>query len=196
MSDLTRHEEFPATTLRFLDREEAYQWCVASGYKKILRKNLYRTPPQPLEPCDTAVSKRKAVYFRIPPDAGQRVWWAVMFTRLLMSDSPCLAWVTGWSVWKSQEHWPLVARYRQALGETRWLIDAPAALGEPSDVDDMASLMVLGATYLWDIHLLRQKSYAHVAFDNNEAGVFEFEDAEMKAACVEQLRGAKLLIEE
>jgi hypothetical protein len=77
-----------------------------------------------------------------------------------MSDgeSAVLVWTTGWSVWPSGEHVPLMIRLRQALGESRTIEDAPAQLIEVESKDDGESIVILNCLFLWDCWILSEST--------------------------------------
>ena len=57
-------------------------------------------------------------------------------------------------MWPSSEHMPLYDRFRQALGETRPLIETPGHLADMSDGEDALSVIAMSLLFFWDFYVL------------------------------------------
>jgi hypothetical protein len=83
------------------------------------------------------------------------------------ADEPeVLVWFTEWGVWPSAERPHIFTRLRASYGELRPLIDIPAHVFAPSEVEDALSFVTLGVLFLWDVNVIgrggaRMLQYSH-----------------------------------
>jgi hypothetical protein len=87
-----------------------------------------------------------------PTDSGEKVSLARRLFSLVASESETLVLVGEWDVWPSSRHLPLFTRFREALGEDRPLIEAPACIATPADSEDAVSVVVTSLLFIWDCY--------------------------------------------
>ena len=139
-------------SIKFLDNERARSWCGDNGFA---------TKPGEIGVVD---KREQSIRFVIPSDAGARVSLSrILYPTTWDFAGDALIWTTEWGVWPSSEHMPLAARLRQALGESRSLRDAPAAVVTREDTDDGESIVILNCLFLWDCWVLAHGG-GYVAF--------------------------------
>ena len=63
-------------------------------------------------------------------------------------------------------------RFRQALGESRPLIDAPAHLVTPEEADDAVSILVVSLQFVWNCHILTSSGRDTIFVSHDEYGWF------------------------
>jgi hypothetical protein len=112
------------------------------------------------------------VEFKPPTDSGRKV----AFSRFLYSQidpaPELLFWLGDWAVWPSSQHMPLFTRFRQALGESRPLIDAPGHLLTPEEADDAVSILLVSLQFVWNCHILTSSGRDAVFVSHDEFGWF------------------------
>ncbi len=108
------------------------------------------------QPVDTFVSTLQdqlrglAGPFATPPDSGVKTDLSRDLVRLLLGEERVSLYISGWSIWPSAEHLDLFYGYRRSLGETRLLIEAPVHVFEPSEQDQLVSVLCLVFYFVWD----------------------------------------------
>ena len=85
-------------------------------------------------------------------DSGAKVSMARFLFSLVPPEPQTLILVDDWAVWPSSQHMPLFTRFRQALGESRPLIESPAHLVSASDSDDAVSIIATSLLFIWDCY--------------------------------------------
>jgi hypothetical protein len=71
---------------------------------------------------------------------------------------------------------PLFARLRQALGESRPLIEAPGHLLTPDEADDAVSILVVSLQFVWNCHILTSSGRDAVFVSHDDIGWFASRD--------------------
>jgi hypothetical protein len=129
--------------MRFLTPEQRQAWCVERQVP--LREAGWIRP-------DIGFEHFHIADLPYPPDSGAKVSLARHLFSLVASDSETLVLVDDWAVWPSSQHLPLFTRFREALGEHRPLIEAPAHVVTPADADDAISIVVTSLLFIWDCY--------------------------------------------
>lgn len=83
-------------------------------------------------------------------DSGAKVALARFLYSLVAPEPETLLLLSDWAVWPSSQHMPLFERFREAVGERRPLIEAPAHLVTASDNDDAISIIATSLLFIWD----------------------------------------------
>ena len=129
--------------MRFLTPEQRQAWCVERQVP--LREAGWIRP-------DIGFEHFHIADLPYPPDSGAKVSLARHLFSLVASDSETLVLVDDWAVWPSSQHLPLFTRFREALGEHRPLIEAPAHVVTPADADDAISIVATSLLFIWDCY--------------------------------------------
>jgi hypothetical protein len=116
------------------------------------------------------------VEFTIPADSGQKVAFGRFLYSLVEPAPELLFWLGDWAVWPSSQHMPLFARLRQALGESRPLIEAPGHLLTPDEADDAVSILVVSLQFVWNCHILTSSGRDAVFVSHDDIGWFASRD--------------------
>ena len=116
------------------------------------------------------------VEFTLPSDSGRKVAFGRFLYSLVDPAPELLLWLGDWAVWPSSQHMPLFTRFRQALGESRPLIDAPGHLLTPGEADDGVSILVVSLQFIWDCHILTASGRDAVFISHDECGWFASRD--------------------
>jgi hypothetical protein len=77
---------------------------------------------------------------------------------------------------------PLFARFREAFGERRPLIEAPGHLITPEEADDAVSIITLSLLFMWDCHVLSSSGRDAVFTSHDGLGWFASRDPSVTAA--------------
>lgn len=85
-------------------------------------------------------------------------------------------WLGDWAVWPSSQHMPLFTRFRQAIGESRQLIDVPGHLLTPAEADDAVSILVVSLQFVWNCHILTSSGRDVVFVSHDKFGWFASRD--------------------
>ena len=133
--------------MRCLTYSECAAWCRAHGYPVTESDSHGRPIPQVIE----SGSLVAVTYHR---DSGSKVSLAREVVTRLTRDGEALLWLDHWAVWPNSQHMPLFTRFREALGESRALIEAPGHLFQPDEVDDAISVLAVAMLFFWDCHVL------------------------------------------
>jgi hypothetical protein len=131
--------------MKCLSDGESAEWCRAHGYPATDRGAYGR-------PAPTVDQQYELVGLNYPGDPGLRVRLARDILQEIMKGSEVLLWVDQWDVWPRSQHGPLFARFRQACGEMRPLIEAPGHLFSGNELDDALSVLVVSLLFYWDCH--------------------------------------------
>ena len=79
-----------------------------------------------------------------------------------------LVWFTEWGVWPSAERPHIFDRLRASYGECRPLIEIPAHLFLPSEMEDLLSFVTLGVLFLWDVNVIGASSGRMLLYSHDE----------------------------
>jgi hypothetical protein len=120
-------------------------------------------------------------------DSGRKVSMARFLFSLVAPEPETLILVDDWDVWPSKEHMPLFTRFREALGESRPLIESPAHLVTASDSDDAVSLIATSLLFIWDCYGISSSGRDAFYISHDEFCFFASRDESVAARVVEQL---------
>lgn len=112
-----------------------------------------------------------------PQDSGAKVSFARQLHSLVASDSETLLLVDDWAVWPSSQHLPLFTRFREALGESRPLVEAPGHIVGPSEGDDAVSIIATSLLFIWDCYGISSTGREAFYFSHDEYCCFASRDA-------------------
>ena len=120
-------------------------------------------------------------------DSGAKVSMARFLFSLVAPEPETLILVDDWAVWPSSQHMPLFTRFRQALGESRPLIESPAHLVSASDSDDAVSIVATSLLFSWDCYGISSSGRDAFYISHDEFCFFASRDASVAAQVTEQL---------
>src|SRR2546426_10068296 len=106
--------------MQCLTYSECAEWCSRRGFPTRHIEG-YLVGPHP----DIRSPPFHFVEFSPPTDSGRKVAFGRFLYSLIEPAPELLFWLGDWEVWPSSQHMPLFTRFRQALGESRPLIEAP-----------------------------------------------------------------------
>ena len=158
--------------MRFLTYAESAQWCSERGFPTSQNPG-YIVGPDP----DLSSPEFHFVDFQLPRNSGKKVFLARSFYALVDASPELLLWLGDWAVWPSGQHMPLFTRFREAFGETRPLIEAPAHLVTPDEAEDAVSIIAVAMLFLWDCHVLTASGRDAIHVSHDEIGWFASRDA-------------------
>ena len=171
--------------MRFLTPKQCAAWSSKRGYPLKQYEGRVLGP----DPCLT-YPKFHFVEFPSPEESGRKVWLARLLYSFLEHSPEVLIWVNDWGVW--EEHMPLFARFRQAFGESRHLIDAPGHIVRPDEIDDGISVFVIACLFLWDCHVLSASGRDALFTSHDEYGWFASRDMSLTRSIRKRLVQGKL----
>jgi hypothetical protein len=116
------------------------------------------------------------VDFKLPQDSGKKVLLARTLYSLIDASPEMLLWLGDWDVWPSSQHMPLFTRFREAFGEKRPLIEAPAHLLAPDESEDSVSIITVALLFIWDCHILTASGRDAIFVSHDEIGWFASRD--------------------
>src|SRR5207249_780691 len=119
--------------------------------------------------------------------SGAKVSFARSIFDLIDPAPEVLLWLGEWSVWPSNQHLPLVTRWRPGFGEVRPLIEAPGQLAEPPDLDDAVSILTVALLFVWDCHVITGSGRDALYVSHDEYGWFASRDPTIAATASERL---------
>jgi hypothetical protein len=154
--------------MRFLTLEQWQAWCV-ERHVPLLEAGRIRP--------DIGSDHFHIVDLPYPPDSGAKVNLARRLFSLVASDSETLVLVDDWGVWPSSQHMPLFTRFREALGEHRPLIEAPAHVVTPADTDDSISIVAASLLFIWDCYGISSTGRDAFCISHDEYCYFASRDA-------------------
>jgi hypothetical protein len=145
--------------VRFESLTFAQEWC-RSNLISLKRDTLGRELPD-MEFTET---------FIIPADSGKRIFLCKDQLGNLDDSVEHLVWITEWGVWPSSERMHIFDRFRISYGEERPLIDAPCALFDSGEIEDLISYVTLAATFLWDVWVFSPGAKQWLFYSHDEYG--------------------------
>lgn len=77
--------------------------------------------------------------------------------------------ITGWMVWPSCEHFDLFDRYRQSLGETRPLWEAPVHVFNDSEKAVFGSILCMVLYFSWDAEIWCPTAGIYLSIDHDDS---------------------------
>src|ERR1700722_1235310 len=166
--------------MQFLTPVEWQSWCVK--HQVPLREVSWLRP-------DITEQHFHIVDLEYPADSGRKVCLARLLYSLIPPEPETLILMDDWGVWPSSQHLPLVTRFRQALGERRELVEAPAHLVAASDQDDAVSIIAMSLLFICDCYGISASGANAFFVSHDEHCYFATRDASTVARAKEQLAG-------
>jgi hypothetical protein len=157
--------------MRCLTYSECAEWCSRWNFPTRHIEG-YIVGPHP----DIQSPPFHLVDLTLPEDSGEKVAFAHFLYSLVKSSPELLFWLGSWAVWPSSQHMPLFSRFRQAMGESRPLIEAPGHLLTPVEADDAVSIFVVSLQFVWDCHVLTSSGRDVLFVSHDEFGWFASRD--------------------
>jgi hypothetical protein len=114
-------------------------------------------------------------------DSGAKVSMARFLFSLVTPEPETLIVVDDWTVWPSSQHMPLLTRFRQALGVTRSLIEAPGHLVTVAGSDDAVSVIATSLLFIWDCYGISSSGRDAFYVSHDESCWFASRDPSMAA---------------
>lgn len=143
--------------VKVLSREETRLWC----RQRDIALSERGLPQRPDE----------AARFKIPEDAGKRVFLVARGMRAFSASPLFLVWFDDWSVWPSGQRMHVFERFRMSYGETRRLIDSPGHVFEHGEIEDAISFVTLAVLFLWDCYVVTPTGRELLFFSHDEWGL-------------------------
>jgi hypothetical protein len=164
--------------MRFLTSQEWQSWCAERQI--------------PLQEAGWIRPDLSTDHFHIAEvpyegDSGAKVSMARFLFSLVTPEPETLILVDDWTVWPSSQHMPLFTRFRQALGESRPLIEAPGHVISASDADDAVSLIATSLLFLWDCYGISASGRDAFYISHDEFCYFASRDLSVAQQVREQL---------
>lgn len=108
--------------------------------------------------------------FELPDSAEERAGLASRHLDLLVGKHRSLVWITEWNVWPSLSGMGKFRAIRNALGETRELIDIPAFLFSESEEHAIRAMVDIAVRHLWEVHIITKSAKHWAFFSHDEHG--------------------------
>ncbi len=102
-------------------------------------------------------------------------------------------WVTGWSIFPSNENLHLFYRFRQTYGDHRLLHEAPGHLCLNYESSEVVTLVQLGMLSGWDLHLIPTAGYARAFVSHDEWVEIGFDHDSDQLATMKKLQAGGLV---
>jgi len=112
----------------------------------------------------------KLLQFRIPSDAGKRIYKTKELFERFKNETEILIWITEWSIWPSGERIHIFDRFRLSYGETAILIEKPGHIYNNKEYEDALSLCTICTLFLWDCYVVNNKFDKVLFFSHDEIG--------------------------
>jgi hypothetical protein len=109
--------------------------------------------------------------FKIPEDAGKRVYLVSQRMRTFIGEPNYLVLFNDWAVWPSGQRMHIFERLRLSYGEKRPLTQSPGQLFEEGESDDAISFVTLAVLFLWDCYVVTPKCTKFLFFSHDEFGL-------------------------
>ncbi|MEO6846650.1 MAG: hypothetical protein ABI254_05290 [Chthoniobacterales bacterium] len=164
--------------MQFLTSAECQAWCLE---RSVPLRNVGWIRP------DIKAEHLHIVDIPYKADSGAKVHMARFLLSLVYSDAETLLWVDDWEVWPSSQHMPLFARFREALGEYRPLIEACGHLVSQTDMDDAISIIATSLLFIWDCYGISASGRNAFYFSHDEYCYFASRDESTAAQVRNQL---------
>ena len=168
--------------MRFLTPAEWQAWCAERQIP--LREASWIRP-------DISVDHFHIADVPYRTDSGAKVSMARFLFSLIAPSPETLLLVDDWAVWPSSQHMPLFARFREALGERRTLIESPGHLVAASDADDAVSIIATSLLFIWDCYGISSSGRDAFYISHDEFCFFASRDESVAARVAEQLAAMK-----
>lgn len=114
--------------------------------------------------------------FELPADSGQRISLCKSQLEQLDFSFGHLVWITEWGIWPSAERMHIFDRFRQSYGENRILIEAPCAVFDAGEDEDLISYVTLAALFLWDVWVISVGAKQWVFYSHDEFGSHSWDE--------------------
>ncbi len=164
--------------MRFLSPTEWQNWCTE---RQIPLREAGRVCP------NISAGHFHFAVVPYPTDSGGKVSMARFLFSLVAPNPETLLLLDEWDVWPSSQHMPLFTRFRQAAGECRPLIEAPAHLVSASESDDAVSVIATSLLFIWDCYGISASGRDAFHISHDEFCSFASRDASVAARVTEQL---------
>lgn len=165
--------------MRFLSPEDWQAWCVE---RNVPLRETVRVRPV------IAAGHFHIVEVPYDGDSGRKVSLARLLFSVVAPEPESLLLLDDWEVWPSSQHLPLFTRFRQALGESRPLIESPGHLVAASDHDDAVSIIATALMFFWDCYGISASGRDAFYVSHDEYGYFASRDASVAARVGEQFK--------
>ncbi len=142
--------------MKSLSSQEARRWCENANVP--INKNGL--------PDSTSLRHR----FELPDSADERSALASRHLDLLVGKHRTMVWITEWNVWPSLSGMEKFRNVRNALGETRELIDIPAFLLSNIEEPSIRDMVDIAVRHLWDVHIIAKSPKHWAYFSHDEHG--------------------------
>jgi hypothetical protein len=143
--------------LKFFSKEETSLWC---------SQNEIALSDSGLPERSDSTSK-----FKIPKDAGKRVYLVARSMAAFIGSPHILVWFHDWDVWPSGQRMHIFDRFRMSYGETRPLVQSPGHVFDKDEFDDAISFVTLAVLFLWDCYVVSSKRGKLLFFSHDEFGL-------------------------
>ena len=164
--------------MRFLTPTEWQAWCTQREIP--LREAGWLRP-------DISADHFHVVDVPYDGDSGAKVSMARFLFSLVAPDPETLILVDDWAVWPSSQHMPLFTRFRQAVGESRPLIESPGHIVTATDSDDAVSIVATSLLFIWDCSGISSSGRDAFYISHDEFCLFASRDPSVAAQVTEQL---------
>jgi len=164
--------------MRFLTPKEWQAWC--SERQVPLREVGWIRP-------DISADHFHVADVPYRSDSGAKFGMVRFLYSLVAPEPETLLLVDDWAVWPSSQHMPLFTRFRQALGESRPLIEAPGHLVASSDSDDAVSIIATSLLFIWDCYGISSSGQDAFYISHDEICYFASRDPSVAARVREQV---------
>ncbi|MEA2559248.1 MAG: hypothetical protein QOH06_752 [Acidobacteriota bacterium] len=164
--------------MRFLTRDQWQSWCVERQVP--LREAGWIRP-------DIGADHFHIADVPYQSDSGAKVSLARYLFSLVASGPETLVLVDDCAVWPSSQHMPLFTRFREALGESRPVIEAPGHLVTPADTDDAISIVATSLLFIWDCYGISSTGRDAFYISHDEYCYFASRDASVAERVASEL---------
>jgi len=120
-------------------------------------------------------------------DSGAKINMARFLLSLVEPKPETLLLIDEWSVWPSSQHMPLFTRFREALRESRPLIECPAHLATETDKEDAVSIIAMSLLFVWDCYGISSSGRDAFHLSHDEICYFASRDESTVAMVRERL---------
>lgn len=136
--------------------------------------------------------KQHQLRCQFPSSFTQLLWFSRCIEAALRPRTSCLAWVTEWGVFPSNENLHLFYRFRQTYGEVRLLHEAPGHLCLDYESAEVVTLLHLAMLFGWDLHLVPTAGFARAFLCHDEWVEVGFDHEGQKQDMVKELQAGGL----
>jgi hypothetical protein len=113
----------------------------------------------------------------LPRDSGKKVALTKCLYNFVRMERRVLVLLNNWQVFPSSGHVPLVLRVRQALGESRPLVEFPGHLFSSDEHEDGISVVLVSAQFFWDCFVVGESATTFFFLSHDEYYEFYTRDS-------------------